>query len=389
MRYLTLDILRGVAALWVFMYHFPFYTPESLPGCLRAITQLGLLGVPMFFVISGYCLMASARTVQRRGEPVSSFLYRRLLRIYLPFWFPVLVVVAAPYLVELISSLKTGVYQPPRVPFANLTVVEWARVLTLTQVFFGTEPLLQHSFSAVNVVYWTLAIEVQFYLVMAVALACGKRFAWVLWAVTLLGCGFALFPETLRLGIFLPYWPMFALGLGLYWFMERLGTPESVLKRWAVPVAGTLAAAAVVAAVVAMQYGVFPADFLVFASLFTVFLWVAHPLDAPLTRRLKSPRALVSGSVGLLFALGAMSYSLYLVHLSLCGLGAQFARQVVRLESPAFPVLAIGVTLGMCWLFHLGCERPFIKRRVAEAPAPPAEPAAPLAPARLEPGQVA
>src|SRR5258707_14126470 len=108
MKYLTLDILRGVAALWVFTYHFPFYTAESVNPTLLKFFHLGHLGVPMFFVISGYCLMASARTVRRRNETVTSFLFRRMLRIYPPFWCSVLVVVAVPFVVELLSSLRTG-----------------------------------------------------------------------------------------------------------------------------------------------------------------------------------------------------------------------------------------------------------------------------------------
>ena len=63
MQFFLLDMLRGFAALWVFGFHFDFSLSfqTSLPN-LHAFLKLGELGVPMFFVISGYCITASARS---------------------------------------------------------------------------------------------------------------------------------------------------------------------------------------------------------------------------------------------------------------------------------------------------------------------------------------
>ena len=56
---------------------------EAYPFMNRIFRQ-GDLGVPLFFVVSGYCMMASARSAVRRDEPVKSYLWRRLMRIFPP-----------------------------------------------------------------------------------------------------------------------------------------------------------------------------------------------------------------------------------------------------------------------------------------------------------------
>ena len=44
------------------------------------------LGVPIFFVISGYCIAASADSSRRKGDSPWTFLKRRFWRIYPPYW---------------------------------------------------------------------------------------------------------------------------------------------------------------------------------------------------------------------------------------------------------------------------------------------------------------
>src|SRR5262245_48025050 len=83
MRFALLNYLRGVAALWVFAHHLAWARDEvTAPGFILR----GYLGVPMFFVISGYCLAAAARQARDRGDSTVTFLTRRLLRIYPPLW---------------------------------------------------------------------------------------------------------------------------------------------------------------------------------------------------------------------------------------------------------------------------------------------------------------
>jgi peptidoglycan/LPS O-acetylase OafA/YrhL len=361
MRYQTLDILRGLAAFWVVLYHFPFFS--SIEGCdfAVALVRYGHLGVPVFFVISGYCLMASCRVALKRNEPVRGFIRRRLVRVYPPFWCSVAVVIACPFLIEGLSSLKTGYYRPPEVEFTHYSGADWARILTLTQVFFSTGPDLQSAFTGLNAVYWTLAIEVQFYLVMALALASRRWFGWVLGMVTVLSSVCAAYPSTYRSGLFLPYWPMFALGLVLYYVLEKGITPKALFGRRAGPLSALLLLAALSGFVAAVWSHHLPHDHLRFAVCVVPVLWVLSLFDGQVSLLATSQKRVLSWPIQGLFLLGTMSYTVYLLHGKVCALAAQLTRQVVSVDSLLFPVLAIFGTLLICYPFYLLGEKPFIR----------------------------
>ncbi len=67
-RYYSLDFWRGVACLMIIIFHSayyvtenPAYHPSGLMARLifKAISECWI-GVPLFFVISGYCIWRSA-----------------------------------------------------------------------------------------------------------------------------------------------------------------------------------------------------------------------------------------------------------------------------------------------------------------------------------------
>src|SRR5437773_12436347 len=74
-RYDSLDMWRGVACLLVVLHHSTIVflsshaasdsqRADELPMTLLQWLHLGNIGVPMFFVISGYCIAATARSAQ-------------------------------------------------------------------------------------------------------------------------------------------------------------------------------------------------------------------------------------------------------------------------------------------------------------------------------------
>ena len=93
-RYRLLDVWRGVACLMVVLHHAGFAVMfESATGSpLEAWLKYAIvgflwrmnLGVPLFFVISGYCIGASVDATRRRGMGSLAFLGRRIWRIYPP-----------------------------------------------------------------------------------------------------------------------------------------------------------------------------------------------------------------------------------------------------------------------------------------------------------------
>jgi peptidoglycan/LPS O-acetylase OafA/YrhL len=375
-RYDLLDVMRGLAALWVLAFHTSNLYEGSSPA-LTEVARRGYLGVPMFFVISGYCIMASAGGAVRRGEPTLGFLRRRMTRIYPPFWCSIAVATAVPFILEGISALKTGVYAPPVVAFRAYGPLDWLKIATLTRVFESRGRDLQSAFNGVNAVYWTLAIEVQFYLVMAVALARRTR-AWlpaVLTGVTLASLVSAATPAAYHTGWFLPYWPMFAMGLLLHRLLGRGVSPGALWGRRAPLIACGLAA--IIAATSWHYHHALPADvgLQAFALAFGAVLWSLHALDGPVARLASSGATAPRVAMRALFLVGLMSYSIYLVHAKVCFVVMQCSRQVFRVGSPAHALATVVGTVLLCYPFYLLCERPFIGlasgRGPARAPAPP------------------
>ena len=80
----TLTGLRGVAAIWVMLYHF-FDHPGAAPTTPIPIIGRGYLGVDIFFLLSGYILARSYAHVFRSSISWSEyrdFLLKRFARIY-------------------------------------------------------------------------------------------------------------------------------------------------------------------------------------------------------------------------------------------------------------------------------------------------------------------
>ena len=104
-----LDHIRGFAILSVFVYHcfgaafhfsklnwngwFPdFHTRGSF---LALPFTFGWAGVPIFFVVSGFCIHLSHRRSSRKD--MATFFTRRFFRIYLPYLVALLIFIYRDY----------------------------------------------------------------------------------------------------------------------------------------------------------------------------------------------------------------------------------------------------------------------------------------------------
>jgi peptidoglycan/LPS O-acetylase OafA/YrhL len=288
------------------------------------------------------------------------------------------VVAALPFVIEALSWLKTGTFVRPTAVgninfgFLSYSPSEWIKVLTLTQVFTDVPQAtnLQIKFTTLNAVYWTLAIEFQFYIVMAVALAMRSRaVAWLI-GVTALSLPIAYVGVWKAAGIFLPYWPMFAAGIALYLIIEG-GLGYSQVGSGRRPSAFVIAAI-VVAAFIVWTLSGRHVTLLGFTVLFVGLLWCLHGVsESDGEDRRQSGGMLMRAVLGTWSRLGLMSYSLYLLHGRLQFLAHQLCRQVLP-TGIALDVATIVATCLMCYGFYVCCERPFIRSRVAVASAPPA-----------------
>jgi peptidoglycan/LPS O-acetylase OafA/YrhL len=320
----------------------------------------------MFFVISGYCIGVSASVSLARGDTARQFLGRRLRRICPTYWCSLVVVATLPFVVEGLSAMKTGHYVQPSADvlnygFLRYGVLDWLRVASLTQIFADVPGAtsLQYKFTTINAVYWTLAIEVQFYLVMTIAVWARRRAFLFIAALTAISLMTAQQQRLYLTGVFLPYWPMFAVGLLLQQLIQRGWTPIRLFGRSAPLTCGLIALTGCVAFVSSVLRHYSPSHH-VFAVCFAAMLFVAYGFDAVAAMSAVSRVRIVRLAAMCLTAVGGASYSIYLLHGRLQFLCSQVVSQVLVRNSVANDAAVIAATVAGCLVFYLYCERPFI-----------------------------
>ena len=139
----SLTPLRGIAALWVVIFHFCWYFPAVHPERYTGAVYKGYLAVDMFFVLSGFVIThvykeGFARRVT--GRRYRDFLKARVARVY-PLHITVLLLFVATATVERAASYALrGSFEP--IPllgersiggfFANVVMLQglWARELS-------------------------------------------------------------------------------------------------------------------------------------------------------------------------------------------------------------------------------------------------------------------
>jgi peptidoglycan/LPS O-acetylase OafA/YrhL len=195
-----LDLLRFCAALSVAFYHLCKW-PDGGESVKR-VAQLGFLGVQVFFMISGFVILMTAE----HRTPLQ-FANSRVARLYPTFWICVVITSIALWLHhEPPSALDVA---------ANLTMVP---------------PLLHQPF--IDLVYWTLVVELRFYLLMLLLLLFGQMRrieTWLmLWVAALVAAHLPLAPplplralHALQWLVLGDYGALFAAGCGFYLVRTR------------------------------------------------------------------------------------------------------------------------------------------------------------------------
>ncbi len=339
-RFEMLDGLRGLAAIAVVLHH------------LGAGVD-GHFAVMVFFVISGYCISASADSCWSRGHGFGAFMLRRARRIYPPYLLALTFFAVTRYA----KVALTG-----SAPFSR-TPVEWLQNATLTQWFTlirhpvqmpGQNPTLFVS------AFWSLNYEEQFYLVTGLCLLlCGwRRMPLLVPIVCLAVAGLAwnwIVPGGFIYGWFVEYWVHFALGSCL--FLALCKCPSRQVRLCFVAVVTALGAAC------AIRVWSYSGDGLVdlramveiaYLSFVTLALYLVRPFSEFIsTSWLWRPAA----------ALGTISYSLYLIHQFNMTLVTSVANKLLPLGTPKLAALMVAVALhvALAAAFWTVCERPFLR----------------------------
>jgi peptidoglycan/LPS O-acetylase OafA/YrhL len=142
-----IDCLRGFAAFAVLAFHFIYKGPAELWmdagdfGFVAEVSRYGYLGVDLFFIVSGFVIALTAGEKSNlRGFAVS-----RASRLFPAIWICATVTALCHNFLPL--PLRTG-------------ILDWAASMTLVPSWFGKMP--------VDGAYWSLRLEVHFYLLVGV-----------------------------------------------------------------------------------------------------------------------------------------------------------------------------------------------------------------------------
>lgn len=310
----SLDSLRAFAALSVCLYHFVCKTIGFIPeNAVYDFFFSGQYGVHLFFVISGFVIPWSMYHNKYSIKNFFRFLLKRLARLEPPY----LASVALAILVVFARAHFIGDGQ------THIAVSTPQILLHIGYLI----PFFEETYSWLTPVYWTLAVEFQYYFLIALLFVPMMKFGIIVRIVVyvLFGAGSYLFGEK-----FLPHWlPIFLVGIVL--FLYKTKTIEKIEF------------ALVVVVMMILAWDKYP-----HASLFFILLPVPIVLYAS---RIKIP---------VLHFLGKMSYSIYLVHavigISLMNVLSHHVNGTMQKIGLAMLVMAISIFSS--YIFYRIIEKP-------------------------------
>lgn len=159
--YPHINLLRGIAALMVCIYHFSHYTgfqgylfPQD--SYMQIVGEYGRMGVYVFFVISGFVIPLSMFKGGYRYPSFGRFLLKRSIRIEPPYIAAILLIIAVG--IWMGHRWGSGYYISK-----TQLVLHAGYLIPFTHLGFFTA----HPYEWYNPIFWTLAIEFQYYLAMA------------------------------------------------------------------------------------------------------------------------------------------------------------------------------------------------------------------------------
>lgn len=170
-----LHSLRGIAAVAVMLFHWDTLFP-ALGKVLSQVEfagtewnlfmqiRFGGLGVALFFVLSGYLLGSQLQTRELTPGSIARFWKRRAMRIYPAAWAQLLILVAA---ISVWPDFLGG--------------LDGYRLLHNVLLWINLPPTMV---SPINGVWWTLPIELSFYLLLPFLVLLQRKIG-IVWVIAL------------------------------------------------------------------------------------------------------------------------------------------------------------------------------------------------------------
>ncbi|BAZ01856.1 putative acyltransferase [Tolypothrix tenuis PCC 7101] len=336
-QYKTLDHWRGIAALWVMLFHsFGTTYDKSLHPMveiLKSIASSGWLGVHLFFVISGYCIAASVYNLSGKKDSSWKFIKNRFWRLLPTYWVAFLVTIA----INLISS-----------PFNKTNFLD--NFPSNWQSWMGNvfliQPYLQVPFYVV--VYWSLVVEIGFYIICACFLAIRNQVHTdkiiILLALALALISFVINYDS-RLG-FIIYWPEFFCGMLLFNALLSKYKNHRYQHNLYLSLMTGMVIIGLFLTIKLHNYQ------LLFSSIFSIILYFQYFIDNKISSIY---------IIKWLKVIGLMSYSFYLLHLPFGGRVISLGIRFITVQSSTFFLVQIFswiVAISASYIFYRLVEKP-------------------------------
>lgn len=220
MRFHLIDALRGIAALWVVFFHA--YEGGHLDNITALLPNylvfwvfdLGESGVPIFFVISGFVMAHSLSKDSISPSYIGRFALRRSIRLDPPYWASIILVLVLAQVSAYVKGDDAG----------------WPGFDVIFAHLFYLQGIL--GYSQINIIYWTLCLEIQFYLVFCLllyfsqivgkSLSNGRLLVFSFAAAVSLLWPTGILENNVYQGLFFTHWYAFLLGVFVYWSWKAL-----------------------------------------------------------------------------------------------------------------------------------------------------------------------
>jgi peptidoglycan/LPS O-acetylase OafA/YrhL len=329
--------MRGLAAIGVVLFHLTGnLQPEIgmlLPDVLSLVISYGYLGVPIFFVVSGFVISLGVGSTKVTMTYAGNFVMRRSIRLDLVYWASIFMALS---LIQ-IKNQVTGSQE--EVPSAFDILLN----MFYLQELLSVKPVI-------SVVYWTLCLEVQFYLFYIFSLwltqSVFKSNSHVFHTIAILILG--IYSILLDLGIvsiefnglFISNWHYFLMGILVSRVVRGGNYSVPILVTW-ILIEVIFQISVQLKAYVIAGIG---------CSLSIFFMWKFKKLNTYFTGRIFT-------------YLGTISYSLYLVHPDIGWKAISFGRLVIGdslspLAAGLLLIFGLTVSIAVAHVFHFILEKP-------------------------------
>ncbi len=202
----TIQILRGLAALIVVLFHLTLtHARREQEVLIGGVFQNGFAGVDLFFVISGFVIMHTSHLYFNKPDYFITYVRKRFIRIYPIYWLTLILIISGVLVVELVTQKSTN-------------------YLLNSHRLMSTFLLLPNH-TNLNGVTWSLSHELYYYLVFGLLILSRRFWPFVALIVVLSGVSI-LHPDLVNYPLltnffFSPYNLEFASGILVWWLVDR------------------------------------------------------------------------------------------------------------------------------------------------------------------------